>query len=193
MIGGAKKQSRQPLSASRASGRQGPRRVAAERHRLGLVAGPATATLVVLYHAFLLWQRIADLTLLEPAVAARWVFTLIFLLGLARLHQRGVPLVWGRKALVFWLLVLLLHLSFYGPLAEKVQTGFDLQRVEWILALPVAVAVAVFAVCCLGLLATVLRTLAERSVPLWSLLDAFHRPSLRRGWTLQLACRPPPA
>ena len=167
--------------------RSTPRRV------LAVIAGPALVALVVLYHAILLWQRVADLTLLEPAIAARWLATLLLLLGLFRLHHRGVPLIWGRKALVFWLLVLLLHVSFYGPVAEGVEANFDIQGVGLMLALPATVVIVVLAAVCLALLAGFLGVLAVQSPPAFSLLDAPSGPSLPAGWTLQLASRPPPA
>jgi hypothetical protein len=160
---------------------------------LTLIAGPALVALVVLYHAFLLWQRVADLTLLEPAVAVRWLATLLLLLGLFRLHHRGVPLIWGRKALVFWLLVLLLHVSFYGPLAEGVEASFDIQHAGLMLALPATVVVLALAAVCLVLLVGFLGVLAVQSPPTFAPLDAPSGPSLPTGWTLQLASRPPPA
>ena len=167
--------------------RSKPRRV------LAVITGSALVALVALYHALLLWQRVADLTLLEPAVAARWLATLILLMVLFRLHHRGVPLIWGRKALVFWLLVLLLHVSFYGSLAEDEDASFDIQRAGLMLALPATVVVVALAAFCLALLAGFLGVLAVQSPPTSSLLDAPSGPSLQTGWTLQLACRPPPA
>ncbi|MGB3561792.1 MAG: hypothetical protein WBC09_01915 [Thermoanaerobaculia bacterium] len=160
---------------------------------LALIAGPALVALVVLYHAFLLWQRVADLTLLEPAVAVRWLATLLLLLGLFRLHHRGVPLIWGRKALVFWLLVLLLHVSFYGPLAEGVEASFDIHGAGLMLALPATVVVSSLAAVCLALLVRFLGVLPVLAPPTFSPLDAPGGPSQPAGWTLQLACRPPPA
>ena len=150
--------------------------------------------LVVLYHAILLWQRVADLTLLEPAIAARWLATLLLLLGLFRLHHRGVPLIWGRKALVFWLLVLLLHVSFYGPLAEGVEANFDIERAGLMLALPATVVVVALAAVCLALLAGFLGVLAVQSPPTFrfSTLQAVRlcRPVGRSNWPLG---HPPPS
>lgn len=149
--------------------------------------------LVALYHAFLLWQRVADLTLFEPVIAARWLATLVLLLGLFRLHRRGVPLIWGRKALVFWLLVLLLHVSFYGPLAEGVEASLDIQRAGLMLALPATFVAVAMAAVCLALLAAFLGEPALERSATFTPLEAPGGPSLRTGWTLQLACRPPPA
>ncbi len=85
--------------------RPGPvRRLAAALLRL------AAAGLVV-FHATLLWDRVASLTFLDPAVALRWGAAVALLLGLLRLRLAGVPLLSGRKAWVVWSLVALLHVS----------------------------------------------------------------------------------
>lgn len=118
---------------------------------------------------------------------------MLLVLVLFRLHHRGVPLIWGRKALVFWLLVLLLHVSFYGPLAEGVEASFDIQRAGLMLALPATVVAVALAAVCLALLVGFLGVLAVQSPPTFSLLNAPSGPSLPAGWTPQLACRPPPA
>ena len=69
----------------------------------GLIAG------LTLYHGLLLGQRIADLTLLQPLVALRWGAAALLAIGLIQLQRSGVSLLWGRRALILWLLVLLLH------------------------------------------------------------------------------------
>lgn len=162
------------------------------RPLLAVIAGPVLVALVVLYHAVLLWQRVADLTLLEPVVAARWLATFFLLLGLFRLRHRGFPLIWGRKALVFWLLVVLLHVSFYGPLAEGVEASIDIQRAGLMLALPATVVGVTLAAVCLALLVRFLGARAARPRRTCSPLEAPDGPSLLAGWTLQLASRPPP-
>lgn len=192
MIGVATETSKsQPRNRSPRSGRLSRR--SRPRRLLSLIAGPALVALVVLYHAFLLWQRVVDLTLLEPMVAARWLATLVLLLALYRLHHRGVSLIWGRKALVFWLLVLLLHVSFYGPLAEGVEAGFDFQRAGLMLALPATVVVVSVVVFALVLLVKMLGLPATGPPHLSAPTVRPSSPSLLVGWTLQLASRPPPA
>lgn len=71
--------------------------------------GHAALWAVVLFHGWLLWQRITDLTLLEPLVALSWGLAALVLVGFVRLRRAGVPLFRGRRALAMWLLVLLLH------------------------------------------------------------------------------------
>ncbi len=81
------------------------------RGRLGRVLQRLAAAGLVAFHGFLLWDRIASLTLLAPAVALRWAGTLMLLLGLSRMSRAGVPLCSGRRARVIWTLVALLHAS----------------------------------------------------------------------------------
>ncbi len=61
------------------------------------------------FHLRILWTRLADGSVLDPVVAARWVTSVAIALVFIRLHRRGVSLVRGRAALVLWLLVALLH------------------------------------------------------------------------------------
>jgi len=72
--------------------------------------GLALAGLAV-FHVSLLWDRLADGQLLDPLVAARWLGAIALTAALVALRRRGVSLVAGRRALVVWLLVVLLHWS----------------------------------------------------------------------------------
>jgi hypothetical protein len=153
------------------------------------------AIILVVYHLILLVQRLADLSLLQPAVALRWLITVALLMGLRRMHAAGVPMIWGRRALAFWLLVLLMHVSFLGPLSDDTGTTKD-QRSEVSLALilPATVPVALL------LTLVVIRWLAVRGGstnpaalrPLELLNVELEHPS-RGGWLPSLASRPPPA
>lgn len=75
---------------------------------LRALARLATAVLVV-FHLWLLWTHIVTGRLFEPDVLVRWavaVFVAAALLALYRLH---LSLFWGRRAVVLWLLVVLIH------------------------------------------------------------------------------------
>jgi hypothetical protein len=67
------------------------------------------------FHLILLGARVADGSVLDPAVAVEWVTGLALLLGLVRLHRLGLSVVRGRNALILWLLVLLLHAVAVAP------------------------------------------------------------------------------
>jgi FtsH-binding integral membrane protein len=74
--------------------------------------------LLVAFHGWLFAGRLAGGELLEPAVALRWIASVLLVIALLGLRRAGVPLIRGRKALVFWVLVLLLHWTA-TPLAER--------------------------------------------------------------------------
>ncbi len=66
----------------------------------------ATAALVAL-HAGILWQRVADQSIAQPAVMARWALAAAIALGALVLRRRASS---SRSAwLVFWAIVILLH------------------------------------------------------------------------------------
>ena len=63
----------------------------------------------MVFHAALFWNHVGEGRLLDPAVAARWGMGALLLLAMVVLRRAGVPLLWGRRALVVWVLVALLH------------------------------------------------------------------------------------
>ena len=86
-------------SASRTSARAGIPAL------VGLVALLALAS----FHAWLFWTHATSGRLLEPGTAARWLVAALILGGFMALRRLGLPVLLGRKALVLWLLVVLLH------------------------------------------------------------------------------------
>lgn len=65
---------------------------------------------LVLFHAVLLWQRIADSTLLDPVVLAKYLGAVALLGGAVAFRRYAPQHLRGRRALLgFWLVVLLLH------------------------------------------------------------------------------------
>lgn len=90
------------------------RLLASARRRRWSVArllGAGLVAALVWFHAVLLWERIASLTLFQPMVAVRWAGTLLLLAAFLKLHRAGVSLLGSRKALILWLLVVMLHAS----------------------------------------------------------------------------------
>ncbi len=165
------------------------------RRLLPVAPSVIAAAILVAYHLVLLWQRLADQSLLQPAVALRWIATVALLIGLRRMHAAGLPLIWGRRALAFWLLVLLLHVSFLGPLSEEAVAGGDWSTSAGLaLVLPAAALFvllsAIILTCRLAARVTVasshpLRFLAVSTA-------SIEHPS-RRGRLPSLSSRPPPA
>jgi len=60
------------------------------------------------FHVVLLVRRLAQGDV-DPAALFRWSGAFLLLGAALWLRRHRVPLLWGRQALVFWLLVLLLH------------------------------------------------------------------------------------
>lgn len=79
--------------------------------RVVRVAGVLSVAALAFFHASLFWDRLVDGQLLDPLVAARWLSAIALTAGLVALRRRGVSLVAGRRSLVVWLLVVLLHWS----------------------------------------------------------------------------------
>ncbi len=105
------------------------------RRGLRLVGWIATIALVG-FHAWLFAGRLRDASLTQPEVQLRWALAAA-LLGLALFfRRRGLSLLRGRPAIVFWLLALLLHL---GPVPLPATLGPVtglLVALPWALAAP---------------------------------------------------------
>jgi hypothetical protein len=152
------------------------------------VVGVAAVASLVLLHLSILWDRVANGRLGEPDVAVRWLAAVVLVGALLALRRRGVSLLWGRRALVFWLLVLLLHAGATVPHDPAARVAPE----QILFVVPAAVAPA-----CLALVLVVTQ-LAAAAVPgprlAWLPQGAARRaPARRRGFCLALASRPPPA
>jgi hypothetical protein len=71
--------------------------------------GRGAVLFLVAFHAWLFGDRLLAGALAEPLVALRWLAGLVLLSGFGWLRRLDLPLFHGRKALVLWLLVVLLH------------------------------------------------------------------------------------
>jgi hypothetical protein len=147
---------------------------------------------LVVFHLVLFWDQIGDGRLLDPAVAARWGMSALLVLALAGLRRAGVPILWGRRALVVWVLVALLHWAAL-PAGEveglapgggpATQVLFDLPMAG---AAALLLAASVMLLLLLGARATVCASCAKRVRPFASARD--HAAIL----SLHLASRAPP-
>jgi hypothetical protein len=72
-------------------------------------AGRLAFWALVAFHVGLLSVHVVQGKLLEPQTAGRWVVAVLLLAGFRRLNSLGLPLVFGQRAVVLWLLVILLH------------------------------------------------------------------------------------
>jgi hypothetical protein len=162
--------------------------------RIDAVAWPARVAFLLLagFHAWLFWIHAASGRLFDPATALRWCAGLLLVAGFAGLRRLGVPLVRGRKAVVLWLLVALLHAhAAWAPSSAIAERG----ALEHTLATVVLQAASATALLGIGLVLVAFavrpRTRGSRS-PSWFAQHA--RPAVRPsdGWLLLLSPRPPP-
>jgi hypothetical protein len=87
-----------------------------------LIAALGVAALL-LFHCWILFERIQDHSISRPGVMVHWLLA-AGLLSAALIYRRlGFSLIRGKKAGVFWALVLLLHMASGGALPETVQQG----------------------------------------------------------------------
>lgn len=77
--------------------------------RVVRAAGRLSFWALVTFHVGLLSVHVTQGRLLEPQTAGRWVVAVLLLAGFHRLSSLGLPLVFGQRAVVLWLLVILLH------------------------------------------------------------------------------------
>jgi hypothetical protein len=117
-----------------------------------LAAFPLAAVLLVGFHLNLLWERIAAATLFEPVTALRWGAALLLMAAALYASRRlGFSLWHGRGALVFWLMVLLLHSGAAIPVAKDLASEVDLlAHASVLFVLPVLVTLVSLALLGLG-------------------------------------------
>ena len=146
--------------------------------------GRLAAASLVVYHVVLLRDRVASLTLLDPAVALRWGAAIALVLGLLRLWSAGMPLLSGRRALVVWSLVALLHASMAPGVGGLTATLAEADAGLW-LALSLSGLLLL-----LGTRAGASLALPKQRTPGPSTPEAV--PALRAACLAALSPRPPP-
>ena len=112
--------------------------------RIFAAASGITVALIAVFHLQLLWERLVNLSSLEPEVAIRWLLTMVVVAALVGLWKRGISLIWGRPALVLWILILLIHVQgpIGGPL-DVTDPNQPLPTDQLLLILPVSISIAV--------------------------------------------------
>ena len=123
--------------------------------RLALAVG------LVWFHVRLLWQRVADQTVFEAAVAVKWLATGLLVLALWRLRAHGHKLFRGRRVGVIWLLALLLHLQLpMVPVMADAAEPTTVEPIGWLWSIPAVFGTSV--ALALGLLLTIAAAAAPR-------------------------------
>jgi hypothetical protein len=89
------------------------------------VAAVLASLWLVSLHAALLWNRVVTATISDPAVLFRWIASALLIAGaLAGRRYAWRHFSRRKSAIVFWLLVLLLHATI--PAEERVLATADL-------------------------------------------------------------------
>jgi hypothetical protein len=149
--------------------------------------GQLVFALLVLFHAWLLWTHIVAGKAFEPSTALRWLVAVGVLAGFRALSRHGVPLL-GRRAVILWLLVILLH-------CQAVWTG-DVVTAE--LALPETIHALSQLTSSIGVLGAVIVALfSAHAAVILGLSRAVAAPTIvaglpSSGFTFRFAPRPPP-
>jgi hypothetical protein len=97
------------MMSSRTKNRRRVTRAGDLAGRVVHAAGRLSFWALVAFHVGLLSVHVTQGRLLEPQTAGRWVVAVLLLAGFRRLSSLGLPLVFGQRAVVLWLLVILLH------------------------------------------------------------------------------------
>lgn len=82
------------------------------------LAALGSVALLTGFHLDLLLERLLDGTVLNPAVAGEWLLSLCILWLFWKFRRRGEPLLWSRKALALWFVVVLIHAVAVVPEAD---------------------------------------------------------------------------
>ncbi|MEL7061126.1 MAG: hypothetical protein AAGN46_13985 [Acidobacteriota bacterium] len=98
----------------------------------------------IAFHGWLFGRRLVEGTLFESGVLARWAAALLLAAGVCVLQRRGLAVWRGRRAIVFWLSVVLLHAGIQAPVTpvgEALQLAplsATLDGASWLLPLVLA-------------------------------------------------------
>ncbi len=144
------------------------------------------------FHAVLFFERLSSGQLLDPIALTRWIVGLVLVGVLLALKRSGVPLLWGRRALVFWTFVLFLHWSARAPAAPI--GGFDVpvDSTLVLVVLPAACSAAGLALGLLALLEATRRGRVVAAAGAWSATPEHASAVPDDGAAHQLWARPPP-
>lgn len=158
--------------------------------RLSQTATRALMAVLIVFHVGLLFVHAVEGRLFEPATSVRWLVGALLFGGFVALRRLGVPVLWGRKAVVLWLLVVLLHCHAAFSSAEIEElTAFDSMVATLVTEVFVATAALLVA-----LLAAFGRHRAVAPRAHWHTLIAVRACSFTgAGFASTLGARPPPA
>jgi hypothetical protein len=164
------------------------------RRRARPSVSAALVLVLLAFHGWLLWTRASTGHLLDPAQAVRWAFGGVLLAALLVLRRLGVPLLWGRKALVFWLVVFAFHCAAVATPPELGRAADEGGGTQWLFVLPATVLPTALLLVFLWTSAVAhRRARTAPALPVSGLAGPAPRTALAASVLLLLSPRPPPA
>ena len=97
-----------------------PTRACAKGSPVRLTVGRSILAILFTFHGWLLCVHAVTGRLWDPATTSRWIAAAFILAGFMWLRRSGRPQARGRRALVLWLLVAMLHAHAAVDSAESV-------------------------------------------------------------------------
>lgn len=159
--------------------------------RLGSAACLAVVLGLIAFHTGLLRDRVAQGALFDAATASRWLVSAVVLGAFLALHRHGVSVLWGRKAAVLWLLVLVLHIGAQPGVTGAPTSDAARASASGLFLLPSSLLPVA-----LAFVAAAWAAGARREKLLPSRVEAFPTGpanAFAAGFAFSLAPRPPPA
>ena len=152
-------------------------------------AGRLALSVLLAFHAWLLWTHLVGGRPLELQTAARWLVALGVLVGFRALRRRGVSPFLGKRAGVLWLLVVLIHCHAVWN-SQPVSLELGIPETAEVFAKLAAPLVAVFTLLFAGALLARLFVLG----PAWLAGGSSPHVSglLSPGFGIRFLPRPPP-
>ena len=153
----------------------------------------AAILVLACFHAWLFRAQILDGKFFEPAMAARWIAAALILTAFLALRRRGVPVLWGRRAVVLWLFVVFLHWHAIAASPGAARDASTLPAAAGAVATTIGLAPVVAALGLAVLAALRRREAAGLRVVRLVAAGATGSGAVLAGTVLQISSRPPPA
>lgn len=152
-------------------------------------AAQLALTVLVAFHAWLLWTHLVGGKALEPQTAVRWIVAAVVLVGFRALQRHGLSLFWGKRAVVLWLLVVVIHCHAVWS-GEPITAELGVPETITMLAQLTAPASTVLGLFFLGLFATLIALWTAAAKPYEGLARFAGLPA--SGYLFRFSPRPPP-
>ncbi len=152
-------------------------------------AAQLALTILIAFHGWLLWSHLVGGQALEPQIAVRWIVAAVILVGFRALRRHGLSLFWGKRAVVLWLLVVVIHCHAAWS-GEPITAQLGVPETITMLAQLTAPAATVLGLFFLGLFGTLLACWTAAAQPYEEPARVAGLPA--SGYVFTFSPRPPP-